>query len=385
MGSKKGQKNKQNKRNQQNRQNQPKPNKPEQQEQEKRSVLTEEVEEIKEIVEWKPEPRRVSKKAENRYADFWNKVTKITGSMASAVVTWFGKVCRDARSLVILCGALGLGLLIAVIVLAVRLGGVTKELEAVQAMSAGLQEELNVTKQELSENQKLLSAKDAEVKEVAVLPTVTPVPTVTPLPTVTPVVKKYVVCVDAGHGDWDGGAVFRDEAGRELRDEKNDNLRMSKWLRDALEVYGVEVVLTRETDIYLELKERTAIANEANADVLISFHRNSFGGEDDVRGVEFWIHSSQPQGAKELANSMLDAIMEVGGMPDRGVKYGSMDSFREDFEINRSAKMTSMIVELGFISSAADNEAYDIYGKQYAEGMAKAIYDWLEAQNSLVE
>ncbi len=381
MGSNKAQKNRQN----QNRQNQNKQNQ-NKQEQERISFLEEEMEEIKEIVERKPEQKKETKPAENRYAVLWNKAKQIATKNVSAAVKWLGTVCRDARSLVIFGGVLGLGLLIAVIVLAVRLGGVTKELESVQAMSVSLQEELATAKQELSENQKLLLTKDSQqVQKVTMMPTVTPVPTATPIPTATPVVKKYVVCVDAGHGDWDGGAVFRDEAGRELRDEKNDNLRMSKWFREALETYGVEVILTRETDVYLELKERTAIANNANADVLISFHRNSFNGEDDVRGVEFWIHSSQPQGAKELANSMLDAIMEVGGMPDRGVKYGSMDSLREDFEINRSAKMTSMIVELGFISSAADNEAYDAHGKEYAEKMAKAVYDWLEAQNATEE
>ncbi len=382
MSSKKGQRNRQN----QNRQNPNKQN-PNKQEQETISFLAEEVEEIKEIVERRPEQKKKAKPAEGGFAVLLGKGLQIGSRIVSVVAKWLGKVFQDARSLVILGGAVGLGLLITVIVLAVRLGGVTKELESVQAMSVGLQAELTAAKQELSDNNMLLSAKDVQEQEIVLKSTVTPVSaaTSTPVPTVTPVVKKYVVCVDAGHGDWDGGAVFRDEEGRELRDEKNDNLRMSKWFRDALETYGVEVILTRETDIHLELKERTAIANNANADVLISFHRNSFSGEGDVRGVEFWIHSSQPQGAKELANRMLDAVMEVGGMPDRGVKYGSMDSFKEDFEINRSAKMTSMIVELGFISSAADNEAYDAHGKEYAEKMAKAVYDWLEAQNAAEE
>lgn len=353
--------------------------------QEECNLFSEEIEEIKEIVERRPEPVKKTKTSETWYGTLWNKTKHIAATTAQIVGTWLGKVCRDARSLVILGGAVGLGLLIAVIVLAVRLGGVSKELKSVQAMSFSLQEELSVAKKELSENQKLLLAKDAQIHEVAVTPETTPVPTATPIPTATPGVKKYVVCLDPGHGDWDGGAVFRDENGRELRAEKDDNLRMSKWLRDELESYGVEVVLTRETDVYLELKERTAIANAADADVLISFHRNSFYGEDDVRGAEVWIHSSRPQGANELANSILDAIMEVGGMADRGVKYGSMTSTKEDFEINRSAKMTSMIVELGFISSAADNEVYDANGKSYAEMMARVVYDWLEAQNAAEE
>ena len=349
---------------------------------EERSFFTEEVEEIKEIVERKPEQKKEIISSKTRFGTFRKNVKHIAETVFSPAARWFGKVFRDARSLVILGGALGIGLVIAVIVLAVRLGGVSKELESVQAMSLGLQEELTAAKQELSENKKLLSAKDVQAQKVLPTSFVTPIPAATPVPTATPEVKKYIVCLDPGHGDWDGGAVFRDEGGRELRAEKDDNLRMSKWLREALETYGVEVVLTRETDVYLELKERTAIANSANADVLISFHRNSFDGNEDVRGAEVWIHSSQPQGAKELANSILDAIMEVGGMADRGVKYGSMTSTREDFEINRSAKMTSMIVELGFISSAADNEVYDANGKAYAEKMAKAVYEWLEAQNT---
>ena len=309
----------------------------------------------------------------------WKQVQQVAKSLFAIAAKWFKKVFRDARSFIILAAAVGLGLLITVIVLAVRLGGVSKELESVQAMSRGLQEELTVAKQELLENQKMLLAKDISAQEAvtAVMVTTTP----TPIPTATPIVKKYVVCVDPGHGDWEGGAVYRSENGRELREEKDDNLRMSKWFKEALEAYGIEVVLTRETDVYLKLKERTAIANNAKADVLISFHRNSFDGEDDVCGVEFWIHSSQPQGAKTLAKSMLGAVMEVGGLVNRGVKYGSMSSFKEDYEINRSANMTSMIVELGFISSAADNEAYDTHGKEYAEKMAAAVYEWLEAQN----
>lgn len=378
MGSKKRQKNqeknKQQKNGQENR---------EKQEKESISFLTEEVEEIKEIVERRPEQKEEQKSSKSRWTALKKKVQTVVSPLFAKVINWFGKVFKDVRSFGILAAIIGLSLLISVIILAVRLGGVSKELKSVQAMSLGLQEELTVAKQELLENEKMLLAKDAQVQEAiaaVVAVTATPVPTVTPLPTATPVVPKYVVCVDPGHGDWDGGAVYRDENGRTLRAEKDDNLRMSKWFKEALETYGVEVILTRETDVALKLEERTAIANNINADVLISFHRNSFDGENDVRGAEVWIHSSRPVGAKTLANSILDAIMEVGGMPDRGVKYGSMTSTKEDFEINRSAKMTSMIVELGFISSAADNEVYDANGKVYAEKMAKAVYEWLEAQ-----
>ena len=59
-----------------------------------------------------------------------------------------------------------------------------------------------------------------------------------------------------------------------------------------------------------------------------------------------------------------------------------MYSTKEDYAINREAEMTSMIVELGFISSETDNEAYDTYGEQYAEKMAEAVFEWLEEEEA---
>lgn len=307
------------------------------------------------------------------------------------IVTRFGKLQRETKGVMLVSSVIGVVLCIAVIVLGVRLNKVTNELKSVQALSMNLQEELTKTQAEQKE-ELLLSGKgfaqDRSAFEAmpteALIPTATPISTETPLPTVTPIPtviprpEKYIVCVDAGHGDWDGGAVLR-ENGIEKRVEKDDNLRMALLFRDALKEYGIEVVMTRETDVFLELSERTDIANAANADALISFHRNSFNGEDDVSGIEFWIHSSRPEGADTLAQSMLDAVMQVGGMKNRGVKSGSMSSTKDNYAINRAANMTSMIVEFGFITSQSDNAAYDANGEAYAKEMAKAVYEWLEA------
>lgn len=293
---------------------------------------------------------------------------------------------REPKRLLYLTSAIGVLLFVVVIILSIRLGGVKKELESVQAMSVSLQAELDFVKEEKETGKNTEGKADGTRDEVtsfkdspvALAPETTPMPE----PTVTPVAPSYVVCVDAGHGDWDGGASLRID-GEDRRIEKNDNLWMAKLFRDALESYGVEVVMTRETDVFLKLTERADIANHANADAFISFHRNSFDGEGEVNGVEFWLHNSKPEGARVLAEAMLAAIMEVGGMENRGVKYGSMSDVNENYEINRKANMTSMIVEFGFITSLADNAAYDTYGEAYAKKMAKAVYDWLEAQNAV--
>lgn len=303
-----------------------------------------------------------------------NAVKEIIIGLLSFVADKWNSLQKETKK--VLCGSCvaGLILMVTVIVLAVRLGSVTKELESVQAMSMSLQDELDVVKanKESVETEK-------QGQELSGL-TVTIAPTSEP--TVTPEPEKYIVCVDAGHGDWDGGAVLN-ENGVEKRAEKDDNLWMSKLFRDALEAYGVEVVMTRETDVFIGLSERARIANAAGADALISFHRNSYEGTDNVNGVEFWIHNSRPEGAETLAQSMLDAVVKIGGLENRGVKYGTITSARDNYAINREANMTSMIIELGFITNAADNAAYDAYGESYAKEMAKAVYEWLEAQKSV--
>ena len=303
-----------------------------------------------------------------------NSGKRAVAGVLSFVMHKWNSLQRETKKVVGISVATGLVLVCAVIVLAVRLGSVTKELDSVQTMSMSLQEEINRMKEE-SESTVSLTDRETGSNSGETEHTVTPIPT----PSVTPEPEKYVVCVDAGHGDWDGGAV-KLENGREVRIEKDDNLWLSKLFRDALEAYGIEVIMTRETDVYLGLSERARIANAAGADVMISLHRNSYEATDDVHGVEFWIHNSRPAEAEVLAQSMMDEIVKVGGLENRGVKYGTITSARDNYAINREANMTSMIIEMGFVSSNNDNTAYDTHGKAYAQGMARAVYEWLEEQ-----
>jgi len=307
-----------------------------------------------------------------------NSGKRAVAGVLSFVMEKWNSLQRETKKVVGISVVTGLVLVCAVIVLAVRLGTVTKELDSVQVMSTSLQEELDRIKTDMEtvRNESTSKPSDALPVTESVLPTESPTPTETAEP------DKYVVCVDAGHGDWDGGAV-KLENGKEVRIEKDDNLWMAKLFRDALEAYGIEVVMTRETDIYLGLSERARIANAAGADVMISLHRNSYEGTDDVHGVEFWIHNSRPAEAEVLAQSMMDELVKVGGLENRGVKYGTITSPRDNYAINREANMTSMIIEMGFVSSTSDNAAYDTHGKAYAQGMARAVYEWLKEQRTI--
>lgn len=361
------------------------------------SLLSDEVVEIKEIIEVTPKETKEEKKTTGK-----GKNPARKGTVLKGIAGFFGLLCypfvsvwkgaqRGTRYFIVGSSLFGIIMTTGVVVLSLRLGNMEKELKSVQTMSVGLQEDLEEALDEVAQKDLLLFSKQNPLmaESVRATPIPTPTPTATPIPSPTPAPPKYVVCVDAGHGDWDGGAGYYEQRADGLlyrvRNEKDDNLRMAKWFREALEEYDVQVVMTRESDVFLELEERTDIANEVNADALISFHRNSYPDDSSISGVEFWIHSSRPEDARILARDMLAAIMDVGGMVSRGVKWGSMSSTKEDYAINRRAKMTSMIVELGFISSEADNEAYDTYGKRYAEEMAKVVFEWLEKEQKITE
>jgi len=83
--------------------------------------------------------------------------------------------------------------------------------------------------------------------------------------------KFKTVIIDAGHGGKDPGSHGA------YSKEKNVSLSIAKKLRDAIndEMSGIKVVMTRSTDVFIELHKRTDIANDNNGNLFISIHCNS--------------------------------------------------------------------------------------------------------------
>lgn len=88
------------------------------------------------------------------------------------------------------------------------------------------------------------------------------------------------VVIDAGHGGHDPGASANGISEAELT--LDVALRLSRLLQ---KLPGVEVVLTRSTDVFIPLEERTAIANREGADLFLSIHANA-SRNLKARGVE---------------------------------------------------------------------------------------------------
>ncbi len=164
---------------------------------------------------------------------------------------------------------------------------------------------------------------------------------------------QLIVCVDAGHGDYDAGTTDRDGT----RYEKDDDLAIALKVRDYLESCGVTVIMTREDDSFLELGDRCEIANEAKADFMLCLHRNSYDG--DIQGVEAWVHNSEPTADTTLAKNLLADLEKAGISANRGVQYGYVGNSHLNYYINNDTVMPSVLLELGFLTDDLDNQLFD--------------------------
>lgn len=180
---------------------------------------------------------------------------------------------------------------------------------------------------------------------------------------------KYdlTVCIDPGHGDYDPGTVNSDQT----RLEKDDDLRISLKIRDCLEKQGVNVVMTRSDDTFVELEDRTMIANNAKCDFFVCMHRNAFIG--DMRGVEVWVNNAEPKEDTALAQNILSAVEKVGISNNRGVCYGYVGDRSINYHVNIYTYMPSCLVELGFLTDETDNKDFDTHIDEYAKAIADAV------------
>jgi N-acetylmuramoyl-L-alanine amidase len=105
------------------------------------------------------------------------------------------------------------------------------------------------------------------------------------------------IVIDAGHGGHDPGTLGR--GGLQEKDLVLDvALRLQRLVREEL---GAEVVMTRSTDVFVPLEERTAVANAQGADLFLSIHANS-SRNPGVRGIEtYFLNFAQDPHAEAVA------------------------------------------------------------------------------------
>ena len=175
------------------------------------------------------------------------------------------------------------------------------------------------------------------------------------------------VCLDAGHGGSDSGAVSKN--GKRL--EKDDDLALTLKIRDNLEAQGITVVLTRDGDSYVELGDRCRTANRKRCDLFVSVHRNS--ADSGASGVEAWISSTAGTAESRIADEIVSSVCGVTGQENRGVKRGYRGNAIGNYYVNSGTKMPSLLLECGFISNESDNSVFDSTLDETAKAIADAI------------
>ncbi|EOR19972.1 sporulation-specific N-acetylmuramoyl-L-alanine amidase CwlC [Clostridium sartagoforme AAU1] len=168
-----------------------------------------------------------------------------------------------------------------------------------------------------------------------------------------PGVKK--VFIDPGHGGSDPGA-----AGHGLKEDEIV-LNIAKKLGNLLTSKGIAVKYSRTSDVYVDLAERSRLANEWEADLFVSVHANAFNGSS--YGTECYTHPGDSSEAKQLSANVASTISSKLGLYNRGHKEA-------DFAVLRLAKMPAILIETAFI----DNEKEAIILKEKADDFANAIY-----------
>lgn len=175
-----------------------------------------------------------------------------------------------------------------------------------------------------------------------------------------------LIAIDPGHGGNDSGAV----AGGNL--EKDINLSISLKLKDILMSKNIDVIMTRDKDITVDLKTRCDIANKNKADYFVSIHCNSFK-DTSAKGTETYAYPSSIIGGK-LARSVQKSIISIMNTVDRGVKYAN-------FYVLHHTDMPAILVETGFITNADDVNMLMNKPNLFATAISDGILNFLEIPN----
>lgn len=228
-------------------------------------------------------------------------------------------------------------------------------------------------------------------------------------------IRSFVktIVLDPGHGGKDPGAV-----GRNGLMEKDVTLRISKRLREKLASrLDSKILMTRETDVFIPLEERTAIANSRDADLFVSIHINA-SPRRAATGIETYIlnvsadAASRRLAARENATSaksvsdlefilsdlirtaktndsgMLAAAVQerlVSGLKARYSDIRGNGVKGAPFYVLVGTKMPSILVEVSFISNPMEEERLqdERYIEEVVDGITAGLIQYINGASSV--
>src|SRR6266699_434215 len=168
-----------------------------------------------------------------------------------------------------------------------------------------------------------------------------------------------VVVIDAGHGGFDRGGI----PGQRIP-EKTMTLDVAQRLKAVLTDYGYRVVMTRDSDVFVPLGTRVAIANSYRDAIFVCIHFNA-APRRSANGIETYFYSSQ---SLPLASAIHYYVAGGAPTPNRGVR-------RRGFYVLRKTTIPAVLVECGFLTNAteANYAQSSAYQQKLAEEIGRGI------------
>lgn len=192
--------------------------------------------------------------------------------------------------------------------------------------------------------------------------------------------QKWCVVIDAGHGGADPGKV-----GVNGVLEKDINLLIANKLKTFLEASDVKVIMTRTDDGGLydadasnkkvqDMKRRIAMIEEAQPDLVVSIHQNSYH-EEYVHGAQVFYYTTS-ETSKQLAELIQKRFVITLDAENKRQAKGN-DSY---YLLKKTARPI-VIVECGFLSNREEAEKLnsDLYQEKAAWAIHMGIMQWLNA------
>ena len=229
--------------------------------------------------------------------------------------------------------------------------------------------------------------------------------------------KKRTIVIDPGHGGKDSGAV-----GLYKNLEKNITLKVGLILKEKFKQQtNFNVILTREKDFFLKLRNRTKIAKKNNADIFLSLHAD-FNKNSRARGISLYTLSERASDKEAaalarrenrsdliegvdlsgessevtsilldltkrdtlnqsslLVNFLIKAFKNEMNLLQRTHRYAG-------FAVLKSLDIPSVLVEMGYLSNKYDSKLLvnENYQKKLADKIVKAVieyFDWKDKNN----
>lgn len=180
--------------------------------------------------------------------------------------------------------------------------------------------------------------------------------------------KNLTIGIDAGHG----GPQSNGAVGLSGLKEKDMTLDMAHTLKAILEKQGVKVVLSRDSDVGMTIRERQDKFIGNKCDIVLSIHCNAGGGPLSTLGTSTYYRYNP---YKPLAEDILGHLLQMPGVKN----FGMVGNF--NFSLSAITDFPCVLVETLFISSLKEEEmlADPAVRKTMMENVAKGLNDYIKA------